>query len=45
MKFLLVMMIIRFLIELMTSNKKSKETLYREKKSTHAKHPAEFQLR
>ena len=45
MKLLIAVLVIRFIIELMTSNKRNKETMYREKKSTHAKHPAEFQLR
>ena len=43
MKFLIVMMTIRFLIELMTSKKKGISK--REVRSTREKHPAEFQLR
>ena len=45
MKLLVAVMVIRLIVELMTSNKRNKETMNREKKSTHAKHPAEFQLR
>ena len=44
MKMLAAIMVIRMIIEMMTS-KKNKETMYRGKKSTHVKHPAENQLR